>query len=160
MSPVDDAPRWSGGLPVARSYVVDTERLRAVVVEVDATGDPSGLQVLQASLHEPPEGTRLIFGYDVTAVGLGAWVGDRWLRLAVWPAVVDEAGEVSEQDPDDPDRDLLQIDFDPAADADALRSIGEIGRIVIAGPDAGPTPLVLDVDRDLWRAVATDAGLS
>ncbi|MCU1354213.1 MAG: hypothetical protein JWM05_3422 [Acidimicrobiales bacterium] len=148
----------AAGLPVARSYVVDTERLRAVVVEVDATGDPAALQVLQSPLAEPPEGTRLIFGYEVSTVGLAEWVGDRRLRLQVWPAVIDDAGEVSEQDPDDPDRDLLVIDFDPEADADALRSIGQLGRIVIAGPDAGPTPLVLDVDRDRWRDHAAAAG--
>ncbi|MCU1453042.1 MAG: hypothetical protein JWN46_1188 [Acidimicrobiales bacterium] len=157
---MDHEPRWSAGLPVARSYVVDTDRLRAVVVEVDATGDPPALQVLQAGLHEPPEGSRLVFGYDVSASGLGAWVGDRRLRLEVWPALVDDAGEVHEEDPDEGERDVLAIDFDPAADADALRSIGHIGRIVIAGPDAGPTPLVLDIDRDLWQSVATDAGLA
>ena len=40
-------------LPARRAYVVDTEELAAVVVEIDATEDPQGLAVLQAGLHAP-----------------------------------------------------------------------------------------------------------
>ncbi|MGI8754260.1 MAG: hypothetical protein ACR2MB_00010 [Acidimicrobiales bacterium] len=147
MTPGDFAS--SVGLPVRRSYEVDTERLSAVVVEVDATEDERALAVLQASLHEAADGYRLVYGYDVATVGLGAWVGDRRVRLTVWPALVDGDGDIAAQDPDDPHADVLAIDFDPVVDADALAVLARRGRLLVAGPESGPVPLVLDIDRDL-----------
>lgn len=139
----------SGALPVRRSRLVDTDQLTAVVVEVDPTQDPRALAVLQAGLHEPPDGQRLIYGYRVHAAGLGAWVKDRRLRVTIWPALVDAAGEVFTADLDDPDADLLVIDFDAEKDRVALDQLVRIGRLIVAGPDAGPVPLVVDLDRDL-----------
>lgn len=139
----------TGALPVRRSYLVDTDRLTAVVVEVDPSQEPSALAVLQAGLHETPAGQRLVFGWDVTTAGLGAWVGDRRVRIKVWPALMDGDGVVSEDDPDDPDADVLWVDFDPIADRTALDDLARIGRLVVAGPDAGPVPLVVDLDGQL-----------
>lgn len=144
------------GLPVRRSYEVDTYRLSAVVVEVDATEDERALAVLQASLHEPADGYRLAYGYDVATVGLGAWVGDRRVRLRVWPALVHDDGDIVAEDPDDPDADVLAVDFDPTADADALAVLAQRGRLLVAGPEAGPVPLVLDIDRDLVAGILDD----
>lgn len=138
-------------LPVRRAYVVDTEQLAGVVVEIDPTQDEQALAVLQAGLHEHPPGTTLIHGYRLAPAGLGAWVGDRTLRLLVWPALIDEAGEIEAADPDDPEADVLVIDLDPTVFFDELVELGRLGRLIIAGPDAGPTPLVLDVDRKLVR---------
>ncbi|QXC62455.1 hypothetical protein KSP35_06550 [Aquihabitans sp. G128] len=136
----------AGALPVRRSYLVDTDRLTAVVVEVDPSREPAALAVLQAGLHEAPEGHRLVFGWDVTTAGLGAWVGDQRVRVKVWPALVDDAGTVTEDDPDDPEADVLWVDFDPIADRTALDDLVRVGRLVVAGPDAGPVPLVVDLD--------------
>lgn len=145
------------GLPVRRSRVVETDRLAGVVVEVDPTQDPSALAVLQAGLHAPPEGSRLGFGYDLVVTGLGAWVRDRRLRLLVWPVLVDGDGAVTAADPEDPDADVLRIDFDPVADRDALDSLVRLGRVIVAAPDSGPVPLVVDVDPELVARRLDDA---
>lgn len=143
-------------LPVRRAYVVETDQLAGVVVEIDATEDPQALAVLQAGLHELPEGSRLIHGYDVATAGLGAWVGDRRVRVSVWPALIDAAGEITADDPGDPDADVLVIDVDPLEHGAELEALVRLGRLFIAGPESGPVPLVVDVDRDLVRA-ALDA---
>ena len=70
--------------------------------------------------------------------------------------IADETGEVQADDPDHPDTDILVIHLDPEADAEAIASIGRVGRILVAGPEAGPTPLVLDIDRDHWLEVAAE----
>lgn len=132
-------------LPVRRSRLVDTPGLRGVVVEIDPTRSPRALAVLQASLHDPPAGRRLIFGYEVTTSGLGGWVGDRRVRIRIWPAFVDAEGEITEEDPSAPDADVLAIDLDPEADAGALADLERTGRLIVAGPDAGPVPLVVDI---------------
>jgi hypothetical protein len=143
-------------LPARRAYVVDNDQLRAVVVEIDATANEPALAVLQAGLAEYAEGMRLVHGYRVSAAGLGAWIGDRRLRVVVWPALIDDAGEITEDDPDDPETDVLVVDIDPQRHGDALDALADLGRLVIAGPDAGPVPLVLDVDRDLVAEVLAD----
>jgi hypothetical protein len=139
-------------LPVRRSYEIDDGRLRGVVVQVDATSHEPALAVLQAGLHELPPGQQLIHGYDVTAAGLGAWVGDRRVRLRVWPAYLDDDGGIADHH-DEPGADVLEIDLDPVADADALDGIIRLGRVFVAGPEMGPTPLVLDVDGELVAEV-------
>ncbi|HMS89522.1 MAG TPA: hypothetical protein PKE56_13810, partial [Acidimicrobiales bacterium] len=63
----------SGALPVQRSYAIDRDGVRGVVIEIDATADERGLAVQQAGLHPLAEGDRLGFGYDLAAYGLGAW---------------------------------------------------------------------------------------
>jgi hypothetical protein len=137
-------------LPVRRSRIVETPDGRgALVIEVDATGDPEALAVLQASLHEVPDGCRVVYGYDLVVIGLGAWVGDRRIRLRVWPALLDDAGEVTADDPDAPGADLLEIDLDPSVDADALEALAATNRVLIAGPETGPTPVLVDLDPDL-----------
>ena len=144
-------------LPARRAYVIDTAELAAVVVEIDATEDPQGLAVLQAGLHEVPEGTTLIHGYNVTTAGLGAWIGDRRVRVMVWPALVDAAGEISVDDPEDPDADVLVIDIDPLEFGDELQALVRLGRLIVAGPESGPVPLVVDLDVDLVRQVVDQA---
>jgi hypothetical protein len=138
-----------GGLVLQRARSVEVNGRAAVVVEVDATDDEHALAVLQASLHDQPPGCRLIYGYDVAAVGLGAWVGDRRIRLRVWQALLHDDGTITADDPDQAGTDVLAIDFDPTRDADALAHLQAAGRLIVAGPEAGPTPLVLDVDPDL-----------
>lgn len=133
--------------------MIETDSLTAVVVEIDATNEPRALAVQQASLHEVPDGHRLGFGYDLAPAGLGAWVGDRRVRLRVWPVLADESGAILADDPDDPDAELLVVDFDPIADAQALADLIRLGRLIIAGPEAGPLPLVLDVDQELMAEV-------
>jgi hypothetical protein len=142
-------------LPARRARVVRSDQLRAVVVEVDPTEDPSALAVLQAGLHTYAEDQRLVHGYRLSAAGLGAWVGDRRLRVVVWPALVDETGAITEDDPDDPHTDVLVVDIDPSRFGPELDALVELGRLVIAAPDAGPLPLVLDVDRTLVAEVLT-----
>ena len=136
-------------LPARRMYLVDEGQVRGVVVDVDASTTPSALAVLHASLQDLPDGSTLVHGYRLSAVGLGAWVGDRRLRLAIWPALLHADGSIEADDPDDPEADLLVIDIDPREHAGALASLVEVGRLFVAGPDAGPTPLVLDVDTEL-----------
>lgn len=136
-------------LPVRRARVVDTDRLHGVVAEVDATEDPVALAVLQASLHELPEGCRLVYGYDVEVSGLGAWVGDRRLLVRIWPALLHPDGEVTADDPRDAGADVLVLAFDPVAHGPELAALRELGRLFVAGPEAGPVPLVVDLDRDL-----------
>jgi len=144
-------------LPARRAYVVDTDQLAGVVVEIDATEDPQALAVLQAGLHELPEGTRLIHGYDVATAGLGAWVGDRRVRVSIWPALIDADGEITADDPEDPTADVLVIDLDPLEHGTELEELVRLGRLIVAGPESGPVPLVVDLDRDLVRAVLAAA---
>lgn len=136
-------------LAARRASVVETARLAGVVVDIDATADPQALAVVQAPLHELPDGARLGFGYDVAVAGLGAWVGDRRVRISIWPAIATADGEVQAEDPDDPDADVLVLDLDPIAHGDALDALVRLGRLLIAGPEGGPVPLVVDLDRDL-----------
>ncbi len=150
----------AGALPARRCHLVDTAALTAVVVEIDATREPHALAVLQAGLHEPPAGHRLVFGYDVVAAGLGAWVGDRRVRISIWPALVDEDGTVAEAVDVGggwTDDDVVTIDIDPTRHGDALADLARVGRLVVAGPDAGPLPLVVDLDRDLVADVVRSA---
>ena len=133
-------------LQVRRSYQVDTADRQGVVIEVDATAVPEALAVMQASLHDVPDGQRIVYGYQLVVVGLAAWVADRRVRLRVWPGLVDEAGEVTADDPDAPGADLLEIDFDPVVDLHALQALARTGRLLIAGPETGPVPMVLDLD--------------
>src|SRR6478609_8933818 len=136
-------------LPARRAYVIDTEQLAAVVVEIDATEDEQALAVLQAGLHERPEGTTLIHGYNVTTAGLGAWVGDRRVRVSIWRALIDAAGEIDAEDPSDPDADVLVVDIDPLEFGAELEQLVRLGRLIVAGPESGPVPLVVDLDREL-----------
>ena len=140
--------------------MVDTEALAAVVIEIDATEDPQALAVLQAGLHEVPEGSTLIHGYRITTAGLGAWVGDRRVRVLIWPALVDAVGEISADDPDEPDADVLVIDIDPLEYGTELEALVRLGRLIVAGPESGPVPLVVDVDQDLVREVLDQATAS
>ena len=144
-------------LPVRRARVVDTEQLAAVVVEIDATEDLQALAVLQAGLHEVPEGFTLIHGYRLATAGLGAWVGDRRVRVSIWPALIDAAGEIDADDPDEPDADVLVIDIDPLEFGAELEELVRLGRLIVAGPESGPVPLVVDLDRDLLQEVVTAA---
>ncbi len=137
----------TGALAVRRSHLVDTPQLSGVVLEVDATSNQAALAVLQAGLHEYPPGQHLIHGYEVVPSGLAAWVGDRKVRLRVWLAILHDDDTITEDDPSDPNTDVLVIDLDPVVDGDALSTIAATGRVIIASPDAGPVPLVLDVDR-------------
>lgn len=136
-------------LAARRSHVVPAGPRRAAVLEVDATEDPAALAVLQAGLAELPEGARLGYGYDVTVTGLGAWVGDRKVRISLWPALQDADGTITAEDPDDPDADVLVIDVDPTAHAEALAVLATDGVLVVAGPEGGPVPLVADLDPSL-----------
>ena len=144
-------------LPVRRAAIVETDRLAGLVVDIDATEDPQALAVVQAGLHELPEGSRLGFAYDVAVVGLGAWVGDRRVRISIWPVVVDAEGDVHADDPDDPDADVLVIDLDPILHGAELDALARLGRLLVAGPEGGPVPLVLDLDRDLVAEVVAAA---
>lgn len=144
-------------LPARRARVVDTEQLAAVVVEIDATEDPQALAVLQAGLHEVPEGSTLIHGYNVTTAGLGAWIGDRRVRVSIWPALIDAAGEITADDPGEPDADVLVVDIDPLEFGAELEELVRLGRLIVAGPESGPVPLVVDLDQDLVREVLTAA---
>lgn len=150
----------SGSLPVRRSYPIDRNGVQGLVVEIDATADERALAVQQAGLHPLAEGDRLGYGYDLSAYGLGAWVGDRRVQLRVWPVIAHPDGTVDEDDPDHPESDVLVIHFDPSpdADADALQRLADTGRLFIAGPDAGPVPLVLDVDPGWVAEVLTELG--
>jgi hypothetical protein len=143
----------SGSLPVRRSYPIDRNGVRGVVIEIDATSDERGLAVQQAGLHPLADGDRLGYGYDLSAYGLAAWVGDRRIQLRVWPVVAHADGTVEEDDPDHEGSDVLVIHFDPSTDAEALSTLADTGRLFIAGPDAGPVPLVLDVDPGWVREV-------
>lgn len=148
----------SGALPVRRSYTIDRDGVRGVVVEIDATADERGLAVQQAGLHPLAEGDRLGFGYDLSVYGLGAWVADRRVQLRVWPVIARADGTLDEDGPDHPDAEVLVIHFDPAADAHALQGLADTGRLFIAGPDAGPLPLVLDIDPGWMTEVLAELG--
>jgi hypothetical protein len=151
---VNNPAPGSGIVVVRRSYPVVVGDQPGVVVEIDATGEPRALAVQQAGLHPLAPGHRLGYGYDVTPWGLGAWVGDRRVQLRVWPVEADGHGDIVEEaDPDDPDSEVLVLHFHPEVDRDALVQLVETGRLFVAGPDAGPVPLVLDLDRDLVAEV-------
>ena len=49
--------------------------------------------------------------------------------------------------------DVLVIDLDPLEHGAELEALVRLGRLFIAGPESGPVPLVVDVDRDLVREV-------
>ena len=117
----------------------------------------AALAVLQAGLHEVPEGFTLIHGYRLATAGLGAWVGDRRVRVSIWPALIDAAGEIDADDPDEPDADVLVIDIDPLEFGAELEELVRLGRLIVAGPESGPVPLVVDLDRDLLQEVVTAA---
>ena len=151
---MNDPGPGSGILTVRRSYAVEVGGRPGLVVEVDATAEPRALAVQQAGLHPLAPGHRLGYGYDLKVWGLGAWVGDQRVQLRVWPVEADEDDQiVAEADPDDDEADVLVVHFDPRADAEALRMLCDTGMLIIAGPDAGPVPLVLAVDRDLAATV-------
>lgn len=135
-------------IPVRRSRLVQSDRLTGVVVEVDATGDPAALSVLQAGLHEAPPGQRLVFGYDIDTTGLGAWVEDQQIRIRIWPALLDDDSGIVHDHSEGDDAELHLV-FDPERDRTALADLARVGRLIVAGPDSGPVPLVLDVDVDL-----------
>jgi hypothetical protein len=84
-------------------------------------------------------------------------VGDRRVRVSIWPAFIDAAGDIDAADPDDPDADVLVIDLDPLEHGTELEELVRLGRLIVAGPESGPVPLVVDVDRDLVREVLTAA---
>ena len=67
----------------------------------------------------------------------------------IWPVEVDAAGKVLDTDPDDPDADVLAIDLDPTTHERALVALADRGRLFVAGPEAGPVPLVVDLDPHL-----------
>ena len=139
-------------IPVRRSRLVQSDRLTGVVVEIDATGDPAALAVLQAGLHETAPGQRLVFGYDIDVAGLGAWVEDQQVRIRIWPALLDDEGDVVHDHSEGDDAELHVV-FHPARDHTALADLARVGRLIVAGPDSGPLPLVLDVDVDLLASV-------
>lgn len=143
-------------LPVRRSSVVDDGRLAGVIIDVDATEDPQALAALQAPLHEPTDGRRVIFGYDLVVTGLGAWVGDRRARLLVWPALVDDRGRIEADDHELPDADVLVVDIDPLEHGEALDALARLGRLLIAGPEIGPVPVVIEMDRSLVADVLAE----
>jgi hypothetical protein len=141
--------RSTSGLPVRRGRVADRGPIQGVLVDIDPTIDDEALEVVHTALEEPPSGHRVVFGYDVVAVGLGAWVGDRRVQVQLWPALVDEDGEVIDID----GLGRLRIDFDPAADRALLDDLADRGRLIVAGPDIGPVPLVVDLDTTLVAEV-------
>ncbi|MEO6989877.1 MAG: hypothetical protein ABI239_14665 [Aquihabitans sp.] len=135
-------------IPVRRSRLVQSDQLTGVVVEIDATGDPSALAVLQSGLHELPPGQRLVFGYHIDTTGLGAWVEDQQVRIRIWPALLDDDGDIVHDHSEGDDAELHLV-FHPTRDRAALADLARVGRLIVAGPDSGPVPLVLDVDVDL-----------
>jgi hypothetical protein len=89
--------------------------------------------------------------------GLAAWVGDRRLRLTVWPALLDEDGEITRTTPTTP--------MPTSSSSTSIRSStarrsprSPTARVLIAGPETGPTPLVLDLDRELAADAAPSPG--
>lgn len=146
-------PAGTGALRPRRIRRVETTDLDAIVIDVDATENEAALAVLQAPLHPRERGERIAFGYDLRAAGLGEWVGDRRLRLIVWPVVVDADGRIIEDSGGAPDADRLVLDVDPVRFRAELDVLARIGRLLIASPEGGPVPLVLDVDTDLVREV-------
>lgn len=129
-----------------RARVAEGSRFSGVIVDVDATENPQALAVMQASLHELPEGAQLGYGYDVGLSGLGAWVSDRKVRISIWPAIRLADGTIDVDDPSDEGSDVLVVDLDPATDREAIDALARLGRLVIAGPESGPVPLVVDLD--------------
>ena len=52
----------------------------------------------------------------------------------------------------------LPVTVLPTSDARIRAEVeGPIGRLIVAGPESGPVPLVVDLDRDLVREVLTAA---
>jgi hypothetical protein len=136
--------------------VLDDPRAPGVVLHVDATVDASALAVLQARLHQAEGGAHIVYGYDLEVVGLAAWVADRRLRLTVWPALLHPDGEITEDDPHHPDADLLVIDLDPLEHGAEIAALATTARVLIAGPETGPTPLVLELDPVLAADAAAE----
>lgn len=145
-----------GVVRARRVRQVRTADLDAVVVDIDATGDDTALAVLQAPLHPRPKGERVIYGYELGTAGLGEWVGDRRLRIRVWPAVADATGRIIEDRHREPGADVLTVEIDPVAHAEPLAHLRRNGRLLIAGPEGGPVPLVLDLDTELLADALDD----
>lgn len=143
----------SGILPAGRIRRVRTDHLDLIVIDVDATDDERALAVLQASLHEQEGDRRVVYGYDLDVGGLAGWIGDRHVRLRVWPAIADGDGRIVEDRHEEPDADVLTIRIDPHAHAEALDDLRRIGRLAIAGPESGPVPLLLEIDTGLLDSV-------
>lgn len=144
--------RPTSGLPVRRGRIVERGAIRGVLVDIDPTVDDEALAVVHTALAEPPAGHRVVFGYDVVAAGLGAWVGDRTVQVQLWPAHLDvERDDGAVTDVDGVGR--LRIDFHPVEHRALLDDLIAQGRLLVAGPDIGPVPLVVDLDRDLVARV-------
>lgn len=133
------------GLAVRRGRVVERGAVAGVLVDVDPSADDEALAVVHAALEEPPEGRRVVWGYDVVVTGLGAWIGDRRVQVQLWPALVDADGTVT----DDVSPGRLRIDFDLIRHRELLGDLSERGRLLVAGTDIGPVPIVVDLDPDL-----------
>lgn len=146
----------SGILAARRLRRVRTDRLDVIVIDVDPTEDERALAVMQASLHPRVDGGRIVYGYDIGIGGLGQWIGDRTLRLRVWPAVVDVDGIITEDDHEKPGADVLTVLVDPVEHRAMLDELRQLGRLAIAGPESGPVPLLLDLDTDLLGSVLDD----
>ena len=82
---------------------------------------------------------------------------DRRVRVSIWPALIDAAGEITADDPGEPDADVLVVDIDPLEFGAELEELVRLGRLIVAGPESGPVPLVVDLDQDLVREVLTAA---
>lgn len=141
--------RSTSGLPVRRGRVVDRGAIHGVLVDIDPTSDDEALTVVHAALDDPPDGQRVVFGYDVVPAGLGAWIGDRRVQVQLWPALLDGDGDVHDLE----GIGRLRIDFDPVKDRELLADLAVRGRLLVAGPDIGPVPLVVDLDPALVEAV-------
>lgn len=140
------------GLAVRRGRVIDRGALRGVIVDVDASADDEALAVVHGALAEPPDGHRYGWGYDVVVTGLGAWIGDRGVQVQLWPVLVDASGAVG-----DAATGTLRIDLDPVRDGAILDDLRERGRLLVAGPDIGPVPIVVDLDPALVTAAVERA---
>ena len=145
--------RAGPGLPVRRGRVVDRGAVRGVIVDVDPSADEASLAVVHAAFEAPPDGHRIVWGYDVVVTGLGAWIGDRGVQVQLWPALVDEHGAID----DERSPGTLRIDLDPTRDRALLDDLAERGRLLVAGADIGPVPIVVDLDPDLVAAALADA---
>ena len=73
-------------------------------------------------------------------------------RFRIWPALLDDVGDVIHDHSEGDDAEL-HLMFHPTRDRTALTDLARVGRLIVAGPDSGPLPLVLDVDVDLLASV-------